>query len=137
MLTRFLRRHLVRLMIKKRSTRLHHEYKSQMTTRIHGGSYFNLFIAALLPPATEVGYKLCYRMGLYKVTCGKYTDLISSNSIVVLLILSFVHHHTVQNRQCIVLSRTKVLLWLLPSACFCCPHSEVLPCFMMLVSWSS
>ena len=41
---------------------VHHEYKSQMTTRVQEESFFNLFIAVLLPIATEVGYKLCYKL---------------------------------------------------------------------------
>ena len=51
------------------------------------------------------------------------TDILKQYCVV-LLILSFVHHHTVQSRLSIVLRRTKVLLWLLSSACcFCCFNS--------------
>ena len=55
-------KHLATQLIKQMENLVHHEYKSQMTTKIQEGSYSNLFIAALLPIATEVGYKLCYKL---------------------------------------------------------------------------
>ena len=54
-------KHLKTQLVKQMENWVHHEYKSQMTKN-QEGSYFNLFIAALLPIATEVGYMLCYKL---------------------------------------------------------------------------